>query len=386
MDNQKISSFINSKDMQNYLREIQYQFTAPKAAFVVYCCEHTTLKEKMEAWQEMIDTMPDQSMEERPNMIRIDSFHSFLKDYIELKKRDIQNFYSDDGFIYAYECHGVVREDDTLIHSGLNYDGWRSRPEFFFSHYADCVDYCTKEELSDGAIDKVRIFKCPLRQTAGQGRKCPDTITLNGNLDIIDIDISHEDECESYVDLAFEGMCFEFPTPFQRGDILAPYQMHKQHWYRPFVLSYITTWNSKEMLTRGFKEHECPCRKGWRAFDRRTERKLKLGDRSDMDSVGTGIDDNGVDLYIDNMKGMPINLEYYREPLKGFERQLQVFSCYEKREIDAEILTNCCSAIRIEEYSKIVRRRCTSLYTREAMKQTGMLLSDKNQEQKRIEG
>ena len=41
--------FINSKDIRDYLRQIDYSFTAPEAAFLVWQCRSATLKEKITA-------------------------------------------------------------------------------------------------------------------------------------------------------------------------------------------------------------------------------------------------------------------------------------------------------------------------------------------------
>ena len=327
----------------------------------------------------MIDTMPDCSMEKRLNLIQIDSFHSFLREYIELKKRDIQRFCSGDGCVYSYECHEIVREDSMLLRAGVEYDGWSNQSELFFSRYDACVDYCRRKELTDPDIDKIRIFKYPLDHTAGQGRPYKESLLLNSELKVMAIDVRHEDEHDIDIEIAFEGMCFDYPTPFQRGDIVVNYQAHEKPWEEPFVLSYITTWDSKEMLRKGFQAHECPDRRGWERFDKRTERLLKTGDYSDIGSVGTGVTEEG-QLCTNGMLDNSLDLEYYRGPLKGFDRQLQLYSSYEKGEISGELLTNCCYVIRAEEYAKNIYKRCTSFYLKESMEQLGMLPPEKSQD------
>lgn len=351
--------FINSKNMQNYLQEINYQFTTPEAAFVVYHCKKATLSEKINAWQKIINTMPDCSLEKRINLMPIKSFHSFLSDYIELQKRDLQNFCSDIGFIYRCKYHQT-----TYIPDG----GWYNELDFFFSDYTSCTDYLKKQkdELID--IDKIRIYKCLLNPTKKDVEKRPSSVLINSTMEILELDVPHKDEYDMNLDDAFIGMCFHFPTPFKRGDILINYKIHDLYKNRsflsgkgPFVLSYITTWNSKEMLNRGFNEYECPSHKGWEDFDKERERHLKTGDFSDMAAIGTGIDDDG-NLFTDWTLLLPIDLEYYLEPLEGFERQLQILSCYEKGEISNELLTNYCFAIRTEELTKKIIQNCTNTY------------------------
>ena len=54
--------FINSKDVRKYMEELHYQFSILEAAFVIYHSTQVTLQEKMDAWLELTDTMPDCSI------------------------------------------------------------------------------------------------------------------------------------------------------------------------------------------------------------------------------------------------------------------------------------------------------------------------------------
>ena len=53
--NVDVCRFINSKDIRDYLRSINYQFTPIEAAWLIYYCRELTLQEKHAAWQELID-------------------------------------------------------------------------------------------------------------------------------------------------------------------------------------------------------------------------------------------------------------------------------------------------------------------------------------------
>lgn len=337
-----IYNFINSKDVRNYLRDIHYQFTTPETAFIVYWCKHATLDKKIEAWQEIIETMPDCSME----VVQIDSFHAFLKDYIALQRQDIQNFYAGNGYIYSYEWHktenGWYGWD--WYYDDWSSDGWYGKFDLFFPDYISCMENCTKN-LAKTDVDRIRIFKYPFGGNAGE-----ECIFLNYKMEIMGIKVTHEREYD--IDLAgkFNRMHFDFPTPFKRGDILAHYTVHNiSRRRRPFVLSYIDTWDSKEMMNRGFGEWECPWLYGtWEHFDTWRIR--------DMKAKGIAIDEEKGILDTSYTSVIPIDLKYYREPLKGIERQLNVISLYEKGKIDALSLINCCSAIRLEEYSKEANR------------------------------
>lgn len=69
-----IFKYLNSKDIAEYLRSIDYKFTSAEAAWIIWHCRSITLAEKYEAWQEIIDTMPDCTV-----MLR-GSLHNYLKE------------------------------------------------------------------------------------------------------------------------------------------------------------------------------------------------------------------------------------------------------------------------------------------------------------------
>lgn len=82
-----IYKFVVSNSIRNYLKRINYKFSTQEAAFLVWYCETATLEEKFGAWEEIINTMPNCSMQERIDMEAIPDFHKFLIDYIKLQKK-----------------------------------------------------------------------------------------------------------------------------------------------------------------------------------------------------------------------------------------------------------------------------------------------------------
>ena len=77
-----IYRFIDSSAMRAYLKEQNYPFSTQEAAFLVYSCKTATLAEKAQAWEEIIRTMPNCSMEKRLNMEAIPDFHAFLRHWL----------------------------------------------------------------------------------------------------------------------------------------------------------------------------------------------------------------------------------------------------------------------------------------------------------------
>ena len=281
---QSIYDFINSRDVREYLREIYYQFTAPEAAFVVYWSK-LPVKNKLSAWEEIIRSMPDCTVQgsERTDRPEITSFHAFLREYMELLKQGITNSSS-------------------------------------------------------------RVF---------------------------------------------EYMCFPIPTPFKRGDILTYYETNEisgrgdvredeydliDSWNRPFVLSHINAWNVHE-----YKEGFCAW--GWHGV--LTVEMYGVYKAADwvMRPAGTYIRDARGSL--ERAGRLPVlytDLEYYRKPLKGPERQLQAYSSYECGDIREDLLINSCFAIRMEEYCREVREDCIIYCPDEILQKTGLKSDDEGKE------
>lgn len=104
----------------------------------------------------------------------------------------------------------------------------------------------------------------------------------------------------------FDAMCFAFPAPFRRGDILTDCTDVPA----PFELSYLATWDSKTMLERGFQENECPDPMGWAHWDKSVQRLLsRIGNDTDMYPIGRMIDEEAP--FCGHVPSLPTNLEYY---------------------------------------------------------------------------
>lgn len=100
-----IYKFVVSNSIRNYLKRINYKFSTQEAAFLVWYCETATLEEKFGAWEEIINTMPNCSMQERIDMEAIPDFHKFLIDYIKLQKKLLNKFKTAEKSIYSCEMY-----------------------------------------------------------------------------------------------------------------------------------------------------------------------------------------------------------------------------------------------------------------------------------------
>ena len=191
--------FIDSKDVSQHLENIHYQFTTPEAAFLIYCCHHATLKEKFAAWQEIIDTMPDCSMKQRYNMIAIDSFHHFLKEYLDLQRKILKMFYESEGAVYTYETY-----ENLSFEKNKEYEWCESK--LFFPNFETCFSHY-KKQYADNVVEKSRFIKYMIVYSDNEERGKSISVEMNSEQNIISLtEKGVLQDSELDIDLAFEGM------------------------------------------------------------------------------------------------------------------------------------------------------------------------------------
>ncbi len=342
-----IYGFFNSKDVADYLKFINYEFTLPEAAFIVYQSEHRTLGEKFEAWQELIDTMPDCPVEERRNVRPMESFHQFLRDYMELQKKILRTFRESDGYIYTYSFY------DSPYYWGSMY---------FADADAAFADFEKEKEdyLADGE-QRVRFVRLPVHGQADSERMGTIWIDMTMDLEVISMEASYPllSEEEDALFRKFDWMFFLFPAPFRRGDIVIDRSCYPDK-EGPFVLDVISTWDKDTMLKNGFS----PQHPWVRSHEKGLKFRLEYGDSSDMSYAACYLDkecEGFPKLYHGN-GWTYLNLELYREPLQGMDRVLKAVSSamtydqeYGGLSLEPELLCSAYQLILVEEMCKVNR-------------------------------
>ena len=75
-----IYSFINSRDVEEHCRSLKHEFSAIETAFIVYQSKKRNLREKHDAYREIIASMPDTEVQKRFNCPYHNSLHSVLRE------------------------------------------------------------------------------------------------------------------------------------------------------------------------------------------------------------------------------------------------------------------------------------------------------------------
>ena len=354
-----IFRFINSKDICGYLRELQYQFTVPEAAFLIYMSRTVPLKEKFHAWQEIINTMPDCSMKERFNMKAIPSFHQFLEDYMALQKKMLAGFYQQEKAVYTIEFYEKELGKNDWVDLGL-----------YFPDYQTAVSNLTENWLEDDG-EKIRITKHYFADGAIKQEK-ELWIETDWQLNVLSLG---EKDClsDSEIDIAitFEGMWFSFPTPFHRGDILVDQKDPDS----PIVLQDISTWGQEELLRNGFSGDDSFVKNA----EKRLERCQSHGDTSDMNYCAyyLSADRTGEYHLCSEVFWSYLDLERYEKPLEGEAKILSVAAGGiqpDRQTIRISILV--CNAVRLfiqEEQCRKLRKWMEEIYTKESLDALGMV-------------
>ena len=315
-----IYRFIDSRDMREHLQKLNYAFTTPEAAFLVYWCKAATLEERIAAWREIIDTMPNCAMAERMDLEAIPDFHQFLRDYIDLQERDLRRFKEPDGCVYVCE---------------LSRRGKLCCVDMEFGPFSD-FDRCLSAGIREAAEKEtvgLRIFKRPM--DPGEDSPWGDYCVLTPQGEVCQLDCREFNDRDLDLSIAFEGMWFDFPTPFHAGDIVCSHRWPDE----PFVLTDLCTWDA-ETLRRELPVSEYSDL--WLSnVDHALARMRAKGDTSDMICRGYTVSgDPGEAMSFVFNDDFFICLEYYRGPLKGIHKLLRPISDFLKGNRSIEFLLN----------------------------------------------
>ena len=185
-----IYNFINSKDICRYLRNINYDFSPLECAWLIWQSRRATVKDRHEAWSEIINTMPDCEI---PNYK--DSLHTFLRNLISAEKNAIQRFFE-------------KTEDSIYTGSVTAIDGAEGIDNTAFVSLEDCVSSL------DGLIESDALYY-NITKSKLENKVYRDYIVvhLDANKNVAHI---ITDDFEN----VFNKLTVKFPLAFKKGDIL----------------------------------------------------------------------------------------------------------------------------------------------------------------------
>ncbi len=310
MYNHEICRFINSKDIKEYLLNTNYNFTTVEASWLVYQCRDATLQEKIEAWKNIISTMPDMPVASPCFNKPYNSIHKVLSDYIEMKNKMVQMFTEESPkafYQYMISCRFYDNKfDDFMAYSSL----------------LECINQmkCELNEYNENEIISISIRRIEIDGFY------PIEARYSNNAEIMDIKISSDYGVFDWESMDFfNNLWFHFPVPFKKGDIIYnPFSSGKGLCKGPVVMTGITPLKYDE--------------------DGQTH-----SDISDMIVWGYFQDEDKGTIY-NEVTWNYMDFEYFpSEELIGKRRILKALSNYFKGEIDIDLLLRAYHIIILEE-------------------------------------
>lgn len=294
-----IYSFINSPDIADHCRNLSHVFNALEMAVIIAYSEKT-IKEKHEAWRQIIADCADMPIRQSNCFDAQKSLHDYLRQVISLDEKWLTEFYTPEtGAVYRTF---IYRHREENLENRCYSTAEKAWADTFETWKGDKREYW---DWKDDDIERVYLVK-ELVDVDDYPRK----LQVNANGDALAC-IGHRDGYPDSLDEIF----VDLPLPFERGDIITCFD-------KAFVLDDVPHWNSG----RG---------KNYEAY-----LTSPFNDRSDMIGCGLYVSNTGV-LYSDHT-GHYDYYRYYRGKLKGVNRLLHYVSLFMKGEEDfrlPELLT-----------------------------------------------
>lgn len=338
--------FINSKDISEYLKEIDYQFSAYEMAYLIYQSERTTIAQKLEALETIFEEMPDCLPSCIPSDQATTSTHDLIARYVELTKKRLKSFPKSDGYWFSIERF---------------FDERKSSPyaDMVFSTFEGCLSYLRKEIAEDHPLDDngksspSMTLHVAKREISSGDKQI--SIVLNSDLEPVTIISEYGYDDSDDIEMMLDNGHIQIPVPFSNGDIVMDCTDSEA---APFVFTYLQFWDSKTIKEHGGKLAQ-------KAEARIDKRVAHANEKSSWDSshmVAMGIQNK------DSLISPPyefmiwkdefgaannyLNIEYCKEPLTGSDRILAVASKFEKGELDIESVINLTSFIAFDSIAQ----------------------------------
>lgn len=198
-----VCKYINSKAVREHLRKLNWEFTSLEAAWFVWKWRGP-VEERLAAWQQIIDEMPDQEVKAGHYFDGCPSLHDFLRETISVYRKCVERFFDNTDAYYTFY---TKLADGSLKPDAINYSSCPIK-----DNKAECSGI-----LRDLEGDSAILFEMWKKYFDNEeSREC--RATFDRNLDMIAFE-DHSKEWKRLDDM-FSSHFFYFPVPFRKGDII----------------------------------------------------------------------------------------------------------------------------------------------------------------------
>lgn len=197
-----IYEYFNSRDVAEHCKKLSRRFTGRELAYMIWQSNHHTLAQKIAAWEELIRTMPDETLEDDVGL------HHFLRQYITRLQQFISEFQADaEDCVYSYEKlykHAPERYLDESV---------------LYTSYEDCVAAAGAEN-EWGTLSLRTRKKVIHKQATSQMGDAMLDLTPDGEPTAVFV-APYFGAIDLLVEpFGFHGWYVDIPTPFEKGDIV----------------------------------------------------------------------------------------------------------------------------------------------------------------------
>lgn len=194
--------FVNSKDVANHMRKVGYQPAGVEASYLVYRNLAASLSEKFDAWEEIIDTMPDEELPIAPGFWSDPDeplfLRAFLREYVDAQQTQLELFANDAD---SYDCISTAGSQ------------WAESLGSFAS-VDEAMAFLKKLKMGDGEGEIILV-------KFGKGENDVPHLILRPDLSpLCATDTDGLPQRLREIDVAFDAMQLRFPHPFKSGDVL----------------------------------------------------------------------------------------------------------------------------------------------------------------------
>lgn len=318
-----IIKFLNSKDIAGHLRKINYQFSPLEAMTVIYMARNIPLKEKHQAYKDLIKLYPDYFVETGNNKLKSQPLSSFLDNLMNMENKLIK------------EC---MKEGDSAIYYATRFykesNSWGT-PDVLYSRIFSTYNDCFSKNHND--IEDFSKFSITKKYIASY-KNIELTLLRDGT--ILNVRTNND-----VYNKFFSLVNIKIPTPFTRGDILID----------------IGEWGTDNFVDRAF------------VLDGLYNDKLYDIDEG-VKASGiwyTGYFQSDYDLLFFEDDWNYLNLEFYRGELTGKQKVLKAMSNHLKGKVNGELLAKAYHIYALRD--KLENEElCLDNYTQEALELVGL--------------
>ena len=337
-----IYDILNSRSIAEYWKEIEYVPAPVETAWIVYSSRKLNFEQQCAFWEEIINTMPDTEIKKRVHCPRYDSLHGFLRRFMDINRRFLDWFHNSENCVYT-----------------ITGDGYQC--EMAFSSMDKVKEFISDDNDLDA--DKYVVSKVLINDF----ERYPACITVNNNCEPVLYEnwvyrtFPHTEEEDDLL-FAFEGMWFDFPIPFKKGDVL-------------FNRYYNTNCFGTRHFDGDFTDLYAVVSTGLDGWSEKAKKWFfegSSGDGSDMVFHGYAQMSNG-SLYTESF-GNYMDYEFYNGDFKGKQHLIKLISNRLKDIINDELFVTVYHQILCEERAK---DDIPFLYSRETLEFAGVNV-DKN--------